>query len=358
MLEKLSLENFGIFRNADVEFGKGINVIIGSNGTGKSQLLKLAYTTAKWSQEMAAREKKNGFRPDKLTLQKELASKLTGVFLCDTVGRLSSREQGTQRTQVKVGFSRPYKSNFEFSFSTRSTTDTQIDASPEAFFSDESIYFPTKEVLTMYPGFAALYRDYSLQFDSTYYDLCLALERPLLKGARLNSIKPFLKPVEDALNGSVYVEKGRFYLSQPRGGHFEISLVAEGFRKLGTIAYLLANGTLAQQSILFWDEPETNLNPAYMVTLAKLLVDVSKANNQVILATHSLFLLRELSMQLNAVSGKLSNHRFFALSLDQAGKGVSISSGYSAEEIEPIAALDAELEQSDRYFEANTSKEK
>ncbi|MCP5528476.1 MAG: ATP-binding protein [Verrucomicrobiales bacterium] len=74
-----------------------------------------------------------------------------------------------------------------------------------------------------------------------------------------------------------------------KGGAFEIPLVAEGFRKLGTVSYLLANGTLARQSILFWDEPETNLNPAYMVKLAELLVAIARNGTQVIVATHSLF---------------------------------------------------------------------
>ena len=41
----------------------------------------------------------------------------------------------------------------------------------------------------------------------------------------------------------------------------EFTLLAEGMRKLGLIWLLIQNGTLGNSSVLFWDEPETNLNP-------------------------------------------------------------------------------------------------
>ena len=63
MINKLAAKNFTVFRKADFAFTKGINVVIGSNGAGKSHVLKLAYVAARWSQEMALREKKQ-IRPD------------------------------------------------------------------------------------------------------------------------------------------------------------------------------------------------------------------------------------------------------------------------------------------------------
>jgi hypothetical protein len=47
----------------------------------------------------------------------------------------------------------------------------------------------------------------------------------------------------------------------------EFILLAEGFRKLGLLWLLLQNGTLLNGSVLFWDEPETNLNPKTMQTV-------------------------------------------------------------------------------------------
>jgi len=352
MVHKLTAKKFTVFRDATFSFAKGINVVIGSNGAGKSHVLKLAYTAARWSREMALREKTQ-IRPDKATLQKELGKKLVGVFRCEGLGRLSTRGKGIQRTEVTASFHDKSKASIGFSFSTKSTTDAVLEPPPKEFFSGEAVFFPTKEMLTMFPGFTGLYRNYALQIDETYFDLCLALEKPLPRGPKLGEIRPLLKSVEQILQGSIQVREGRFYLSQQSGGDFEIPLVAEGFRKLGTVAYLLANGTLGNQSILFWDEPETNLNPAYMVKLAELLVAIAGNGTQVVLATHSLFLMRELSLQLTLPPNRGAERRFFALALSEDDGSCQVTEGASAEEIEPIAALDAELEQSQRYLDSS-----
>ena len=43
MLKSLHLENFTVFPNVELSFGKNLNVIIGVNGAGKTHLLKAAY---------------------------------------------------------------------------------------------------------------------------------------------------------------------------------------------------------------------------------------------------------------------------------------------------------------------------
>lgn len=351
MLKSLKLHGFTLFARADLEFARGLNVIVGSNGTGKSHLLKLAYTATRWSQEMELRTARQG-RPDKATMQKELGGKLVRVFRPDQLGRLTARGQGRKRAEIEVAFFQKPKAGFKFSFASNSSTDVTLDKVPEQFFEGGAVFLPTKEMLSMFPGFAALYDNVSIEIDETYADLCRALDRPLLKGRRYEEINQLLKPLEEILGGSVRNENGRFYLVQKGSGRFEISLVAEGFRKLGTVAYLLANGCLSTQSALFWDEPETNLNPAYMAKVAEMLVRVAESGTQVFVATHSLFMLRELSMLPGDVERK-----FFALSdkgndlsAEWEKRSTVVEQGRSAEEIEPIAALEAEIEQSERYL--------
>jgi hypothetical protein len=211
MIHKLTAKKFTVLRDAKITFSRGINLVIGSNGTGKSHVLKLAYTAARWSHEMALREKTQ-IRPDKATLQKELGKKLVGVFRCEGLGRLSTRGKGIQRTEVSVSFYDQPKANLEFSFSTKSTTDAVLEKVPTEFFADDTVFFPTKEMLTMFPGFTSLYRNYALQIDETYYDLCLALEKPLPRGPKLAEVKPLLGAVEKILRGSIQERHGRFYL--------------------------------------------------------------------------------------------------------------------------------------------------
>jgi hypothetical protein len=209
------------------------------------------------------------------------------------------------------------------------------------------------EIISIYPGFASLYRDRHLNFDETYYDLCLALDRPLKKGRQFDDVYSFLEPIEKVLGGKVRCENGRFLLALPSKGNMEISLVAEGHRKFATIAYLLANGSILQNGMLFWDEPETNLNPALMRDLAKTLTLLARMGIQVFLTSHNLFFIKELDLQLQQQTSKIPS-KWFAFGGHQ--EGITISVGDFLEEINPILALDVEIDQSDRYYQFVTER--
>ena len=71
-----------------------------------------------------------------------------------------------------------------------------------------------------------------------------------------------------------------------RNGEIEFTLLAEGLRKLGLIWLLIQNGTLGNDSVLFWDEPETNLNPKLYRTVIETLLTLQRNGVQIFLATH------------------------------------------------------------------------
>jgi energy-coupling factor transporter ATP-binding protein EcfA2 len=345
VIKTIKLKNFTVFQDATIDFVPGVNVVVGENGAGKSHLLKLGYTCASVSHDWQA-ARSGSAPPTKVDLQKWLAEKLRNVFRPDSLGRLARRGSGRQRADVAVEFTGSSESKMEFSFATNSKSEVSLETTPTRGVAAEALFFPTKEVISLFPKFASLYRDYHIEIDETYYDLCLALERPLLKGRRYDHAKVLLDVLEDTLGGSVSNVNGRFVLSIPGEGNMEIPLVAEGIRKLATIAYLVANGTLRDKATLFWDEPETNLNPKLLTKLVDILVRIAEQGTQLILATHSLFLLKELDVRLR--SSKASA-RFIALGFQDGTPGVAISTGNSVEEIEPIAALDAEIDLSSRY---------
>ena len=62
------------------------------------------------------------------------------------------------------------------------------------------------------------------------------------------------------------------------------------------IARLIATGTLFYRRLLFWDEPQANLNPKLIREAAKIVNEVSKSGIQGFVATHSLFFMRELEI--------------------------------------------------------------
>ncbi len=80
-------------------------------------------------------------------------------------------------------------------------------------------------------------------------------------------------------------------------GEIEFSMLAEGHRKLALLWLLIKNGSLSPRSVLFWDEPETNLNPSMIPVVVKTLLMLEQMGVQICVATHNYELLREFDLQ-------------------------------------------------------------
>lgn len=162
--------------------------------------------------------------------------------------------------------------------------------------------------------------------------------------------------LEALMRGYVRQEKdGRFSFvaSDPGRGAIEMPLVAEGTRKIATLAYLLRVGALTGSAALFWDEPEANLNPRTLRNLAELIVKLSQTRTQVFIATHSLFLLREFNLLTRRSTGRRAPlYASVAIQDDGSSK---VRATTSVDELEPIPSLDADVEQTDRYLDSTES---
>lgn len=348
MLTSLSLENFTVFKKAQVTFASDLNVIIGENGTGKTHLLKLAYSAlyvgAKGNKEQGSAN------PTKAHFQTAIADKLHAVFRPDDLGRLARRDRrGRQRCEVSYFFAPP-ELNLAFSFNTTSKSEVTIDQTPSGWVEKLPVYLPTRELLTIYPGFVSLYETTHLPFEETWRDTCILLGAPLARGPREKRIKDLLVPLEEAMGGKVELDQaGRFYLNID-GVSMEMHLVAEGLRKLAMIARLIATGSLIDKGFLFWDEPESNLNPKVIKLIARTILNLCRAGIQVFIASHSLFLLRELDILSQSNDFKKVNSQF--IGLHPGEDGVEVQQGETIDDIGQIDALQEELSQSDRYLDA------
>jgi len=342
VIKSLKVSAFTVFHDATFKFGKNLNVVVGENGTGKTHILKLIYSILAASFEEGRKAPTS--TPTKGVLQTHVAEKLVNVFRPESLGRLAQRQQGVQRCEVDLVGAHP-ASSLSFTFTTKSSAEVSIKVLPKEWITEAPAYLPTRELLTIYPGFISVYEGHYLEFEETWRDTCLLLGAPLRRGAKAAGVAELLRPLEDAMEGTVELDKnGRFYFKSSRG-RMEMPLVAEGLRKLGMLARLIATGALLDKGTLFWDEPEANLNPRLIKKVAKSIVELSAAGIQVFIATHSLFLLRELVLQ----STKTIDARFFGL--HQRDDAVAVEQGPSIEDIGAITALDEELEQSQRYLD-------
>ncbi|PIW60206.1 ATP-binding protein [Shewanella sp. CG12_big_fil_rev_8_21_14_0_65_47_15] len=348
MLQRMTIKNLTVFAEANLSFAPGLNVIIGENGCGKSHLLKTAYSLIAASAEEG--RKPNATTPTKSLLQKVYAEKLVNVLRPESLGRLARRRQGRERCELSLEFDNP-NLNFTLDFSTSSKSEVQISALNSDWQPKAPVFLPTRELLTLYPGFVSIYDNHYLEFDETYRDACLLLGAPALKGPRESKAAILLKPLEDSMGGKVILDSnGRFYLSSPGQGKMEMPLVAEGLRKLSMLARLIGTGSLLDKGYLFWDEPESNLNPKLTKLIAEMVLHLCANGIQVFIATHSLFLLRELEVLSENKQFKKIKQRYFSLRPNE--NGVEVEQADAIEEIQTLVLLDEELSQSQRFMEA------
>lgn len=69
-LTKIEANNFTVFGNIEIPFNKGLNVLVGENGMGKTHIMKLAYAACQASKHDVSFSQKTTmlFRPDQSSI--------------------------------------------------------------------------------------------------------------------------------------------------------------------------------------------------------------------------------------------------------------------------------------------------
>ena len=329
MIKSLSLTNFTCFGEYKFDFCKGINILIGKNGTGKTHILKALAAIYKSNDDF-----KNSSSKAKEKFESLLAENFISYFKPEQLGRLTRRMPGRSSTHVGLQ-TETGKLNFSFSTNSKSTVKIEnlADIKPIS-----TLYLPPREMLSSYEGFESLVENREVSFDATYLQLAKALKAPILKGSRYERIKQLITPLEEATEAKIIKENGRFYLKNDTG-KMEAHLVAEGLRKIASVMYLITNGCLSANSILFWDEPESNLNPKLIHIICDLLLQLANNGVQIFIASHDYLLTHRLSLHSEYKKGvdgnvKVPSIKFFCLTKeDNDGNETNVLTG------ETLAAL-------------------
>jgi energy-coupling factor transporter ATP-binding protein EcfA2 len=334
-LKRLELNRFTAFEEASFDFESGVNVLIGENGTGKSHVLKLIYSV----QESVRRHVTGeglGASVRATSLEEILGEMLVSVFQPDELGRLVRRGVGRRKAKIRLVWMEKRKERYiELTLSNLGRLEVVGSSLPSL---ERSIFIPTREVLSIFPGFISSYLKRESSFDRTYYDLCIALDAKPLRGARGETRSKLLEPIEDALGGRVVNEGGRFYLKLP-DGDMEAPLVAEGVRKLGMLAYLIVNGSLSENGFLLWDEPEASMNPRLTMLTGHVVLGLARLGVQTWVATHDYLLTSELTLAAEKTGAR--DAAFFALARLADIDGSSVERGTRLADLQNNSILKA-----------------
>lgn len=313
-IKSLDVKRFTVMEEASLRLASGLNVLIGENGAGKSHVMKLLYSVLRVAQR----------QPETLARAQELLrEKLAAVFKPEE-DRLEHLVRGQHAPGSEIGVTGDEGETF---FTLSEHGDVAVALHNWKAGAD-SLFLPTRDVLAMYEGFISAYQNEVLSFDETYYDVCVALDRGKPRGEARLSAQKLLERLEEALRGG-RVSKGtnRFYLEFDQL-KLEAHLVAEGLRKLALVSHLISNASIREGSILFWDEPESNLNPRLIAQLPGILMALAEAGVQVFVATHDYLLAHKLSLAFEyGQAPQAVEARFFALHRPTTAEPVQIETG-------------------------------
>ncbi|MDV7888961.1 AAA family ATPase [Pseudomonas aeruginosa] len=347
MISNLQLKNFGVFTDLTIDFSPGINIVVGENGTGKTQLLKAILALS----GPEVRSEQPG---------EQLARKLCRLYqpLSGKVGEL--RRGGTREEAVlHVAFAQGQELKVRFNGSATAVKIPKVLGPAIA----PATFLPTKEVLSLVRGLTAEQPDLATIeriFDDGYLDLAGLLKKEGIEDLRskvqLNPRFASIVPqLANLIGGQYLLDSGRFVFqsgryeernasTRGRGKHAQMyqdgtewkfiptskkrlssTMTAEGFRKIGVLQRLLSNGSLTPGTAgpLLWDEPESNLNPKLMKDLVQALLEIARNNQQIILATHDYVLLKWFDLLMD--KGKGDQVSFFSLHRDISTGEVKIS---------------------------------
>lgn len=372
MLKQLTLNHFTVFKDVRFDFGPGLNLLVGDNGTGKTQVLKLGYLFCRAWPDLTARRTRVNMQRAEAYLDERLA----GLFRVSDIGglirrghkngaRLAAKVDGhiptlhfrlaSEASSMSPGLPEPMPWAVQIKRSkdqpARVVAEQIPDEAAANAFMPRPIFVPSKEIVSLFKGLIGLFEGYrNFPLDDTYRDLAVSLST--LEPTTASELLPGVgQRIQKLLGGDLVLEDGDLVFVREDGSKLESQLLAEGHRKLALLIYMLRYGVIERGSTLFWDEPEANLNPAAIRLLAEALHALAGLGVQVILATHSLFLLREFEiLQLQAQGAQRVPVHYFGLGL--ARGVVTLTQGNDVVDIDPLILLDENLKQSDRYMEA------
>jgi hypothetical protein len=237
-IERLDIEDWGKLHDLRLELHPGLNLLLGEHGTGKSLALMLLY----WASAA----------PDE---------------------RPPLPRSGTGRDRSMVTLATPGGA-IELTVPGEAIAETV--RRPALFL---PVHWP-EDPSRAGPWEAGLTR---------------ALLAQNLTRQALVPVRSLMDLLRDTLSGETVGSGDGLAFRPERGETTPLALLSDGQRRLAILHALLRSGGLPG-SLVCWDLPETTLSLSMLGPLAGLVLGLAGLGAQVILATHSYVLARELSL--------------------------------------------------------------
>lgn len=397
IINNIKISNFTVFKNAEINFSKGLNVFIGRNGTGKTHLLKLINCLDKKlynSNEKLELKKFNNLKnkikeqiddvekpgikffndidensyPFDIDINKVFSrfsdfDKIKKAF-SEFRSSLKNKDEDKFRKILEDTFNKPKECNIIFNENINlelrhkgfnitdgwiPTFDFILSYKKSFSFKNKNFTFiPCKDILTSSNGFTALYDKRDIHFEAVYYNIIKKTEIPKLRELDKDLFE-IAKKIEDAIGGKTIYKNNNFFIDYKNIGEVSFDMVAEGHKKLALIYILIVNGEIDKNTILLLDEPESNLNPSLTDLLVNILLSLSKLGVQIFIATHNSFILDDIELQ-RTDKDAIMYHSFY-FDENDFSNGVKIESEENLSDLENNPINEKIIKQHNEYID-------
>jgi energy-coupling factor transporter ATP-binding protein EcfA2 len=235
-ITSVEMSDFFVFKGKfEADFCPGINVFIGSNGCGKTTLLKALY----------------GLRAEQPGAAAETVSS----------------SPGRNAPIVVCG----------------------IDESERLA---KTVYIPEKDLLANARGIPETAEFGKAEFSRFEIDV---IKKARVLAAKPE--QALYRRLCAVIGGEPETDGQSFYMNRDDiGERIHFSFEASGYKKFGLLAMLIRNEQISNGAYLLWDEPENSLNPELVPVLADVLLELQRGGVQVFVATHSKLLANEFGI--------------------------------------------------------------
>lgn len=266
-IKSIELKNFMVFNDLKLNFSKGINIFVGENGTGKTQLLKAIYADLKISKSRDIDDISRYFKCVNEN-NKFFVRQLKPLFLKVEASGIENKSD----KNYLMG-----KGSYEISYPSKE---------------EKCTFIPAKDMLTHSKGFVSMADKFSeFPFDKTLVDIVKIAGEWQLKKIPQIAMK-ILPKLEKMMNGTVVIENDEFYIKKNNDEMVNFSVEAEGLKKIGLLWQLLMNENITADTILLWDEPEANINPKFIPDIVEILIELQRQGVQIFIITHNYILAK------------------------------------------------------------------
>ena len=329
VLRRIVVNDFLTLQNGvEMNCVPGVNVIIGENGTGKSTLMKLIYAVrTSFDTEVY------GMEHGQMSLFVPFRDKnYDGVEHLPIRQYFDADDESTNDVWL-MGGELAKGSRYDY------CREAHIDDDKAVLYFDvlgadndethSAVFIPEKDILSHSKGLLALNTKRSIPFDKTYIDLLSSAELGRIREIPTYMID-LMKKLAQVTGGEVVYQNDQFYMKKANGQLIPFSYEASGLKRFGLLWQLIQDGQIQSGNVLFWDEPDNSLNPMLMSKLAEILMELSRHQIQIFIATHNETLARCVALHCKDSDSLM----FHAMYRDEQ-QMIRISSAPSFEQLDP-----------------------